>query len=67
MGKLTTAKIKELTKSGLHGDGGTLFLSIAKGGSKHWVQRVVINSRRREIGLGGFPVVSLEKARRRGV
>ena len=65
MGKLTTAKIRELTKAGLHGDGQTLFLSIARGGSKHWIQRVVIHGRRHDLGLGGWPVVSLEKARRR--
>ncbi len=65
MGKLTTATIKELEQPGLYGDGGTLFFSIARGGSKHWIQRIVINGRRRELGLGGWPVVSLEKARRR--
>lgn len=65
MAKLTIAKIKRLDKPGLYGDGGTLYLSVAAGGSKSWIQRVKYNGRRRDIGLGGWPVVSLAKARER--
>ena len=65
MGKLTTTIIKALAAAGRYGDGGTLFLSIAPGGSKSWVQRVTIDGHRRDIGLGGWPVVSLAKARQR--
>ena len=65
MGKLTVAKIKALTLPGMYGDGGTLYLNVAPGGSKSWVQRVKYNGRRRDIGLGGFPVVSLAMARDR--
>ena len=65
MGKLTVKGIQTLTKPGRYGDGGTLFLSIAPGGSKSWVQRVTIDGKRRDIGLGGFPVVSLATARKR--
>ena len=63
MGKLTAAKIRALTRPGLHGDGGTLYLCVAPGGSKSWVQRLTVNGRRRDIGLGGFPLVSLAEAR----
>ena len=49
----------------MYGDGGTLFLRVAPGGSRSWIQRITIDGKRRDIGLGGFPVVSLEKARRR--
>ena len=65
MAKLTNAKVKSLKKPGLHTDGQTLYLRVAPGGSKAWVQRVMINGKRHDIGLGGWPVVSLEKARRR--
>ena len=65
MGKLTVEGIQTLTKPGRYGDGGTLFLIVAPGGSKSWVQRVTIDGKRRDIGLGGFPVVSLVTARRR--
>lgn len=63
MSKLTAAKVKAITRTGLHGDGGTLYLNIAPGGSKSWGQRLTVNSRRRDIGLGGFPLVSLAEAR----
>ena len=65
MGKLNMAKIKSAVLPGLYGDGGTLYLAVAPGGSKSWIQRVVIDGTRREIGLGGWPVVSLAKARKR--
>ena len=32
-------------------------------GSRSWVQRIAIRGRRRELGLGGFPLVSLKEAR----
>ena len=63
MGKLTVAKIKSLSKLGLHSDGATLYLYVAPRGSKSWVQRLTIDGKRRDIGLGGFPVVGLTEAR----
>ena len=65
MGKLTVARVRSLSRPGRYGDGGTLFLVVAPGGSKNWVQRVTIEGRRRDLGLGGWPVVSLAKARQR--
>ena len=32
-------------------------------GARSWVQRLIIRGRRRELGLGGFPLVSLAEAR----
>ena len=63
MGKLTVARVKSITAPGRYGDGGTLFLFVKPGGSKSWVQRLAIDGRRRDIGLGGFPLVSLAEAR----
>ena len=63
MGRLTAAKIKSLANAGLYGDGGTLYLNIAPRGSKSWIQRITINGKRRDIGLGGYPLVSLAEAR----
>ena len=63
MGKLSAAKVKSLSKPGFHGDGGTLYLRIAPGGSKQWMQRIVIGGKRRDLGLGPWPVVSLAEAR----
>ena len=59
MGTLTAAKVKSLTKPGMHGDGEGLYLSVSRSGSRSWVQRISIDGRRREIGLGSFWVVSL--------
>lgn len=63
MGKLTATKAKAITAPGLHGDGGGLYLRVAPGGSRQWLQRITIAGKRRDIGLGGFPAVSLAKAR----
>lgn len=62
-GRLTVKKVQSLTKPGLHGDGGTLYLNVTPNGAKSWIQRVMIDGRRRDIGLGGFPVVTLAEAR----
>ena len=62
---LTHLKIKKLTKTGLHGDGFGLYLRIAPGGSKQWIQRVQYGGKRRDLGLGAWPVVPLSKARER--
>ena len=63
MGRLAALTIETLTKPGRHGDGDGLYLNIASSGSKSWVQRIVVRGRRRDIGLGPYPAVSLPRAR----
>ena len=63
MARLTIATVRGLTKPGRYSDDGTLFLNVAKGGSKSWVQRLTINGKRHDIGLGGYPLTSLKEAR----
>ena len=63
MGNLTAAKPKSLSKPGLHGVGDGLYLNVTRTGSRSWVQRISIDGRRRDIGLGAFPTVSLARAR----
>ena len=63
MGKLSAAKLRALTKTGMYGDGGTLYLRVAPGGSKSWIQRLAIDGKRRDIGLGGWPLTTLTEAR----
>ena len=67
IGRLTDAKVRSLEKPGRYGDvpGSTLYLIVWPGGSKSWVQRVTIDGKRRDIGLGGYPLVPLRKARER--
>ena len=65
MEKLTVAEVRTLSKPGRYGDGGTLFLLVSPRGTKSWMQRIVIDGKRHDLGLGPWPVVSLAKARRR--
>ena len=64
MGRLTAAQVRAISEPGWHGDGDTLYLAVAPRGSKSWVQRLTINGARRDLGLGGYPLVSLAEARR---
>ena len=63
MGQLTVAKVRSLSTPGRYGDGGTLHLVVAPRGTKAWVQRLTINGRRHDLGLGGYPLVGLAEAR----
>lgn len=42
-----------------------LALQVAASGGRSWILRVRVGEKRREIGLGGYPEVSLAKARER--
>lgn len=58
-------QIENLPVGKHHDGGGTgLFLRVDANGGRFWIQRIVIHGKRREIGLGGFPVVGLEDARK---
>jgi len=63
--RLSARKVESLKRPGRHCDGGGLYLSVAKGGSKSWCYMWVIKGRRREMGLGGYPGVTLSNARGR--
>jgi integrase len=61
--QLTEAKIRTLTKIGLHHDGAGLYLQIRPGGARSWVYRFRLNSKTRDMGLGALADVGLVKAR----
>ena len=61
--RLSAARVRALKAPGRYADGGTLYLNVAPGGSKQWVQRLTIDGKRHDIGLGGYPLVSLAEAR----
>ena len=63
--KLSATRAKALCKPGRYTDSEGLHLFIGKTGKKSWVQRITIDGKRRDIGLGGFPAVSLAQARKR--
>ena len=48
---------------GWHEDGGGLRLVVEPSGTRHWVVRVTAGGKRRTLGLGSFPVVTLDEAR----
>ena len=64
-GNLSAQSVKNLKASGKYSDGSGLglFLLVKPNGRKFWVQRIMISGRRRDIGLGGYPLVSLADAR----
>ena len=63
MAKLTVTKVKALSKPGKYADGAGLYLIVKPTGTKSWVLRYTLNGRRPEMGLGGFPDVTLARAR----
>ena len=63
MAKLSDARAKSLRKPGRFGDGDGLYLTVRAGGSKSWILRAIVDGRRTDIGLGGYPATGLAQAR----
>lgn len=63
--ELSAKQVRDLSKIGYHSVGGVagLKLQIASETARSWILRTMIGSKRREIGLGGFPEVTLSMAR----
>ena len=61
------ARKVETATPGRHGDGRGLFLYVKKSGARSWVLRYQVAGRRRDLGLGAFPDVSLAMARERAL
>lgn len=61
---LTAIEVKRLTAPGLHAVGTVagLRLLVKPSGARSWVLRTMIGTRRAELGLGGYPTVSLAQA-----
>ena len=59
-----TAGFLRTAPVGKHGDGGGLWLVKRADGGAQWVLRVMVQGRRREMGLGGFPSLGLAEARK---
>ena len=65
MERMTVKRLEAIKQPGRHRTDQTLYLIVEPSGSKHWVQRVVVNGRRRDLGLGSYPLTSLSEARER--
>lgn len=61
--KLTALQVKRASKAGFYADGNGLYLKVDQSGAKRWVQRLVINGKRHDMGLGSAILVSLAVAR----
>ena len=60
---LAATWVKAVVKPGTYSDGGGLSLRVHPSGSKNWVVRTTINGKQTNIGLGGYPEITLLKAR----
>lgn len=63
--ELSALQTKQLTKPGLHAVGGVagLHLQVKDTGARSWILRVTVGAKRPDIGLGGYPDVTLAQAR----
>ena len=63
--ELSPLAVSRLTEPGFHRVGGVtgLYLQINERGARSWVLRMMVGTKRRELGLGGFPTVGLADAR----
>ena len=59
---LTEKHVKPLPP-GYHRDSQGLYLRVAPTGTRKWVYRYRFEGKSRDIGLGGYPAVSLKTAR----
>lgn len=69
--ELSALEVKRLSQPGMYAVGGVpgLHLQVLPGGGKTWLLRVTVGAtadgkqRRSEVGLGGYPAVTLQQAR----
>lgn len=61
---LTNASIKRTMTPGDYSDGFGLTLRVDLTGHKRWFQRLTVDGKRRNMGLGSYPAVTLEDARK---
>lgn len=63
--ELSAVEVRNMNKIGLHAVGGVsgLLIQVTTSGARSWILRTMIGSKRRDIGLGGFPDVPLKDAR----
>jgi integrase len=63
IGKLSAVATEKRNKIGRHSDGGGLYINVSLAGTKSWVFMWTKQGKRREMGLGAYPAVSLKLAR----
>ncbi|MDZ4789875.1 MAG: tyrosine-type recombinase/integrase [Hyphomicrobiales bacterium] len=63
--RLTALAVEKQRTPGTYPDGAGLSLVVTDRGVKRWELRIQVGARRRQLGLGLFPKVSLDAARRK--
>ncbi len=63
--ELRPLEVQRLTKPGLYAVGVVpgLYLQVLPTGARTWILRAMVAGRRRDMGLGGYPAVTLAQAR----
>jgi integrase len=62
---LTAIEVSHKKQPGMYAAGDGLYLQVSSATVRSWIFRFQLNGRRREMGLGSFPLVSLAEARER--
>jgi integrase len=65
--EMTALEVRRLNEPGLHfvGEVPGLALQVLPSGGRTWILRVTVAGKRRDLGLGGFPAVTLAAAKDR--
>lgn len=63
--ELSALEVGRIKQAGMHAVGGVpgLHLQVLPSGGRSWILRAVMGGKRSEIGLGGYPAVTLAQAR----
>ena len=65
MGLLKTNEINKIKQKGIYSDGDGLRLRVDKNNNKNWVFRYSMFGKSKDMGLGKFPIVTLNDARQK--
>ena len=65
MNVLTELEVKSINTPGRHSVGDSFYLNVSAGNSKCWSWLYRFEGKRREAGLGSYPLVSLKEARKK--
>lgn len=65
--RLSAAFVRTAKEPGLYGDGNGLYLKVDNSGARRWIQRIVVQGKRRDIGLGSASLVGLAEAREKAL